>query len=108
MACVPILIGCSTRITSEDGDNPPRICAKCNNASVTKAKSRTWFEAFCIPLFPFTNKKIYRCSICGWEIKQGAGFEPPVAGHPGFAPQQQQGYPPQGYVPNQMPKPPGR
>ncbi|CDZ97354.1 hypothetical protein [Phaffia rhodozyma] len=83
----------------EDGDNPPRICAKCNNASVLKCKSRTWFEAFCIPLFPFTNSHIYRCSICGWEVKQNAGFEPPIAGRqpqyqPGYAPNPNHGYPP--------------
>lgn len=48
-------LGCETRITSEHGDNPPRVCAKCHNPAVQKAKSRTWFSAFCVPLFPFTS-----------------------------------------------------
>lgn len=33
-------------------------------ASVVSATSRTWFEAFWIPLVPFTKHHIWKCSIC--------------------------------------------
>ncbi|KAL5533197.1 hypothetical protein ACEPAF_4973 [Sanghuangporus sanghuang] len=82
--CIPILFGCPTKI-KPDGDQSPRICPRCNNASVFRAKSRTWFELCFIPLIPMTSKHIWCCSICQWQVPLQQGWEPMVP-QSGFAP----------------------
>ncbi|GBE79097.1 hypothetical protein SCP_0202940 [Sparassis crispa] len=73
--CLPIFFGCPTRIKPE-GNQTPRICPRCGNASVHSAKSRLWFELYFIPLIPLSSKRIWICSICQWSIPMEAGWEP--------------------------------
>ncbi|CAL1704342.1 unnamed protein product [Somion occarium] len=82
--CIPILIGCNKKIKPE-GDEPPRICPRCHNASVTRAKSRTWFELCFVPLVPLSTKHIWICAICQWNIPIQPGWEPQVPVY-GFQP----------------------
>ncbi|KAF9001913.1 hypothetical protein BDQ17DRAFT_1244018 [Cyathus striatus] len=72
-------VGCQTKITPE-GDQTPRVCPRCHNAAVIRAKSREWFEFFFIPVIPMSSKHIWICSICNWTLPVQAGWEPqPVA-----------------------------
>ncbi|OCH95494.1 hypothetical protein OBBRIDRAFT_788049 [Obba rivulosa] len=81
--CLPIIFGCPTKIKPE-GDQSPRICPRCHNASVHSAKSRTWFELCWVPLIPMNSKHIWICSICQWNLPkqtgQQQGWEPAVPG----------------------------
>ncbi|KAL1406002.1 hypothetical protein Q8F55_007685 [Vanrija albida] len=113
MACIPIIFGFPTKI-SQDAPEPGRMCPKCNNAAVVGATSRTWFELFWIPLIPFTKKRIWICSICSWQMKQGDGPDPqppgaygPAGGYPPPPPQQQYQYQP-AYPPAYPPPPPNK
>nr|XP_018267357.1 uncharacterized protein I303_01343 [Kwoniella dejecticola CBS 10117]OBR89515.1 hypothetical protein I303_01343 [Kwoniella dejecticola CBS 10117] len=45
-------------------------------AAVVGGNSRTWFEFFWIPLIPFSKSRIWLCTICQWEMKQGDGPDP--------------------------------
>jgi len=95
--CLPIIFGCPTKI-KPDGDQSPRICPRCNNASVTSAKSRLWFELCFVPLIPMQSKRIWMCSICQWSVPLQQGWEPAIPGgdfQPGRPWQQQ---PPVGYM----------
>ncbi|KAJ7632194.1 hypothetical protein FB45DRAFT_911776 [Roridomyces roridus] len=93
--CIPIFFGCSQKIKPE-GDQTPRICPNCHNASVFSAKKKTWFELFFIPLIPFDSKHVWLCQICHWMAPHVAGqWEPAVAPgsyQPGYL---SQGPPPQ-------------
>ncbi|TDL27283.1 hypothetical protein BD410DRAFT_713944, partial [Rickenella mellea] len=64
--------GCPTKITPE-GDNTPRLCPRCNNASVFSAKSRTWFELCWVPLVPMKSSHVWVCGICQWNVPQQQG-----------------------------------
>jgi hypothetical protein len=72
--------------------SPSHVCPRCHNAQVVTGKSRTWFEICWIPLIPFKSKHIYICGICQWQAPQDGQYQPPVAGHPGYA------QPPQGMM----------
>ncbi|KAI0053837.1 hypothetical protein FA95DRAFT_1591693 [Auriscalpium vulgare] len=103
--CIPILFGCTNKISPE-GDQTPRICPRCHNVSVVSAKSRMWFELFFIPLVPMQKKHLWMCSVCQWHVPTQPGWEPqlPASGynHGSFQP----GYQPQYYSPQQSPPPP--
>ncbi|KAH8918487.1 hypothetical protein BT69DRAFT_1285637, partial [Atractiella rhizophila] len=104
--CICISLGCSDQI-SQEGDQTPRWCPRCRNASVTGAKKSKKLEICCVPLCPISSSYIWYCPICNWEADQ-SGPAPPVAqgGPPmmgGYAPQQPMGWggppPPAGYNP---------
>ncbi|KAF5330911.1 hypothetical protein D9619_005847 [Psilocybe cf. subviscida] len=107
-----VLGGCSTSVAQE-GDGIPRICPRCNNAAVTAAKKKEWFELCCVPIIPMSSSHVWLCSICQWESSNQPGhFEPPLVTNPpaqgrGFYPAQ----PPPGfqpaYNPHQPPFQPG-
>ncbi|GBE82351.1 hypothetical protein BKA93DRAFT_760614 [Sparassis latifolia] len=78
--CVPIIFGCPTKIKPE-GDQTPRICPRCNNASVHSAKSRLWFELCFVPLIPMSSKRVWVCTICQWNLPIQPGWEPAVPGY---------------------------
>ncbi|EMD38492.1 hypothetical protein CERSUDRAFT_82757 [Gelatoporia subvermispora B] len=82
--CIPIVFGCPTKIKPE-GDQSPRICPRCHNASVCSAKSRTWFELCWVPLVPMRSKHIWICSICQWSLPKQVGqqqnWEPAMPGY---------------------------
>ncbi|EIM90200.1 uncharacterized protein STEHIDRAFT_145330 [Stereum hirsutum FP-91666 SS1] len=103
--CLPILFGCPTKI-KPDGDQTPRVCPRCHNVSVIRAKSRTWFELCFIPLIPMTSKHIWVCSICQWSVPLQQGWEPQLPGGGGYYHQQPQqpNYQP-AYFHNQPPPP---
>jgi len=86
--CLPIIFGCPTKIKPE-GDQTPRMCPRCNNASVISAKSRMWFELFWIPLVPLSSNHIWICTVCQWEVPHQEGYQPAVPGQ-GFPPGRQQ------------------
>ncbi|KAH9934815.1 uncharacterized protein B0H18DRAFT_869216, partial [Fomitopsis serialis] len=104
--------GCPTKI-KPDGDQTPRICPRCNNVSVTSAKSRLWFELCWIPLIPMKSNHIWMCSICQWNIPLQSNWEPARPGgnfQPGgrgvFQPGPQSGninLPPNNYQPGYQP-----
>ncbi|KAI0736951.1 hypothetical protein C8Q72DRAFT_34267 [Fomitopsis betulina] len=73
--CIPMIFGCTTKINA-DGDQTPRICPRCNNASVTSAKSRLWFELCWVPLIPMKSQRIWTCSICQWNVPLQQNWEP--------------------------------
>ncbi|KAA1474872.1 hypothetical protein DENSPDRAFT_841533 [Dentipellis sp. KUC8613] len=75
--CLPIFFGCPTKIKPE-GDQTPRVCPRCHNASVMSAKSRTWFELCFIPLVPMRAQHIWICGICQWSVPLQPGWEPVV------------------------------
>ncbi|KZT69012.1 hypothetical protein DAEQUDRAFT_691558 [Daedalea quercina L-15889] len=77
--CLPIMFGCPTRIKAH-GDQTPRICPRCNNVSVTGAKSRLWFELCWVPLIPMKSNRIWMCSICQWNIPLQPNWEPAFPG----------------------------
>ncbi|OSX65179.1 hypothetical protein POSPLADRAFT_1038968 [Postia placenta MAD-698-R-SB12] len=96
--CLPIIFGCPTRI-KPDGDQTPRVCPRCNNASVTSAKSRLWFELCWVPLIPMRSERVWMCSICQWRVPIQPGWEPAVPNYnfqPGRPNQWQP--PPSGYM----------
>ncbi|KIM49278.1 hypothetical protein M413DRAFT_103107 [Hebeloma cylindrosporum] len=99
--CIPLICGCSTKISPE-GDQTPRICPRCHNAAVSSAKSKEFFEFCFVPLIPMSSKHVWLCSICRWEVPLQQGWEPQsVANLPmqpgGYYPQQPQ----PGWQPNQ-------
>ncbi|OCF54275.1 hypothetical protein L486_08189 [Kwoniella mangroviensis CBS 10435] len=73
--CIPLIFGFPTKFR-QDASEPGRMCPRCNNAAVVGGSSRTWFEFFWIPLIPFTKSRIWICTICQWEMKQGDGPDP--------------------------------
>ncbi|WWC58790.1 uncharacterized protein I303_101334 [Kwoniella dejecticola CBS 10117] len=73
--CIPLIFGFPTKF-SQDADKQGRMCPRCNNAAVVGGNSRTWFEFFWIPLIPFSKSRIWLCTICQWEMKQGDGPDP--------------------------------
>ncbi|KIJ44215.1 hypothetical protein M422DRAFT_30391 [Sphaerobolus stellatus SS14] len=91
-----IVFGCPTKISQDSDSQPARVCPRCHNAAVVSAKSRTWFELFFVPLFPFTSSRIWICGICNWEIPHQANYEPPLPG---------QVAPPGTYQPTAHPQP---
>ncbi|CCM06229.1 uncharacterized protein FIBRA_08475 [Fibroporia radiculosa] len=91
--CIPIVFGCPTKV-SPSGDQTPRICPRCHNASVVSAKSRMWFELCFVPLIPMRSKHIWMCSICQWNIPMQQGWEPPLPSY-GPPPTQPGGWQPQ-------------
>ncbi|EPQ58401.1 hypothetical protein GLOTRDRAFT_110180 [Gloeophyllum trabeum ATCC 11539] len=98
--CLPIMFGCPTKIKPE-GDQTPRICPRCHNASVFAAKSRMWFELCFVPLIPMSSKHIWMCSICQWNVPKQPSWEPAAIGggqyhHSGPAPPQGWAGPPGG------------
>ncbi|KAJ3483339.1 hypothetical protein NLI96_g6391 [Meripilus lineatus] len=76
--CIPIIFGCPTKIKPE-GDPTPRICPRCHNVAVQRAKSRTWFELCFVPLIPMGSKHIWICSICQWSVPLQPNWEPQQA-----------------------------
>ncbi|EGN96071.1 hypothetical protein SERLA73DRAFT_185591 [Serpula lacrymans var. lacrymans S7.3] len=80
--CLPIMIGCPTKI-KPDGDQSPRICPRCHNGAMFAAKSRTWFEFCFVPLIPMKSRHVWMCGICQLQVAMQPGWEPPVA-HPGY------------------------
>ncbi|EPT05964.1 hypothetical protein FOMPIDRAFT_1137969 [Fomitopsis schrenkii] len=100
--CLPIIFGCPTKIKA-DGDQTPRVCPRCNNISVSSAKSRLWFELCWVPLIPMKSTRIWMCSICQWNIPLQQNWEPALPGgnfQPGGRDPHQAGPfpPPSGYV----------
>jgi len=108
--CLPIICGVSQKIHPEDGQSP-RMCPRCNNAAVVSAKKKTYFELFCVPVFPMSSKHVWVCGICQWRVPLQQGWEPPFPGQGSHHPPQgqwQQGpppgqTPPQGYAPGYPP-----
>ncbi|KAI0797871.1 hypothetical protein C8Q75DRAFT_739907 [Abortiporus biennis] len=104
--CLPILFGCSTKVKPE-GDQTPRLCPRCNNASVCRAKSRMWFEICFVPLIPMSNKHVWICTICQWEVPLQQNWEPVLPGQGfnrgGQAPWGGPLPPPQSYQPGYQP-----
>ncbi|KAK9896323.1 hypothetical protein P389DRAFT_171447 [Cystobasidium minutum MCA 4210] len=96
--CLPILCGCSTKISGEGND--ARVCPRCHNLAVQPAKKREWFELFCIPIIPYSSDHVWICSICNWQVTRNGNFEPmrPQQYQPQPQGYMQPGYgPPQGY-----------
>ncbi|EIW85410.1 hypothetical protein CONPUDRAFT_80011 [Coniophora puteana RWD-64-598 SS2] len=79
--CIPIMVGCPTKIKPEGENQGGRICPRCHNASMFAAKSRQWFEFCFVPLIPFKTRHVWMCSICQLQVDTQQGWEPPVA-HP--------------------------
>ncbi|KAF7789537.1 hypothetical protein EIP86_000483 [Pleurotus ostreatoroseus] len=98
--CIPIMVGCSTKIKPE-GDLTPRICPRCHNASVQSAKSRRWFELCFVPLIPMKSNRVWVCAVCQWMMPIQQGYQPEVPGE-NYHASQPQGYtspPPNMYPP---------
>ncbi|GJE90865.1 hypothetical protein PsYK624_070090 [Phanerochaete sordida] len=101
--CLPVLVGCQTKVKPE-GDTAPRICPRCNNAAVYPAKSRMWFELCFVPLVPMKSKRVWICPICQWQLPIQPGWQPPVVGEQQYYPQQQQAFmSPQAFQPGYAP-----
>ncbi|KZV93354.1 hypothetical protein EXIGLDRAFT_49515 [Exidia glandulosa HHB12029] len=67
--------GCPT-IVKPGEDVTPRICPRCNNASVIDAKERMWFELCFVRLFPFHSSRVWHCTICRWQVPHQSNWEP--------------------------------
>ncbi|KAF8894458.1 hypothetical protein BD779DRAFT_1501130 [Infundibulicybe gibba] len=99
--CLPIFFGCQTKLKPDGEVQTPRVCPRCNNASVFATKSTTWFELFFIPVVPFSTKHIWFCNICQWRASAAPGGPEPPMVHgaggnqsPGWNPPHQTGYQP--------------
>ncbi|KAI0781056.1 hypothetical protein BD413DRAFT_600507 [Trametes elegans] len=68
-----------------EGDQTPRICPKCHNASTIRVKSRLWFELCFVPLIPMSSEHLWLCTICHWSVPLQQGWEPALPGY-GFQP----------------------
>ncbi|KZT11414.1 uncharacterized protein LAESUDRAFT_671372 [Laetiporus sulphureus 93-53] len=77
--CIPLVWGCPTKVHPV-GDQTPRVCPRCHNASVTSAKSRRWFEFCFVPLIPMRSERIWTCCICQWSVPIQPGWEPALPG----------------------------
>ncbi|RPD66015.1 hypothetical protein L226DRAFT_530150 [Lentinus tigrinus ALCF2SS1-7] len=78
--CLPIVFGCPTRMKPE-GDQTPRICPRCHNASTIRVKSRMWFELCFVPLVPMNKEHLWVCTICQWSVPIQQGWEPALPGY---------------------------
>ncbi|KAI0646936.1 hypothetical protein C8Q79DRAFT_957061 [Trametes meyenii] len=81
---LPLVFGCPTRLKPE-GDQTPRVCPKCHNASTIRVKSRLWFELCFVPLIPMKSEHLWLCTICQWSVPLQQGWEPALPGY-GFQP----------------------
>ncbi|KJA18581.1 hypothetical protein HYPSUDRAFT_45128 [Hypholoma sublateritium FD-334 SS-4] len=99
---LPIVCGCSTKISPE-GDQTPRICPRCHNAAVTSTKSKEYFELCFVPLVPMSTQHLWRCAICQWAVPIQPGWEPQLVTN---VPTQPGGYYPAqpGMQPNFVPQ----
>lgn len=43
-------------------------------AAVVSAKKKTYFELFCVPIFPMNSKHVWVCSICQWRVPLQQGY----------------------------------
>ncbi|WRT64342.1 uncharacterized protein IL334_001274 [Kwoniella shivajii] len=78
--CIPLIFGFPTKF-KQDAPEPGRMCPRCNNAAVVGGNSRTWFEFFWVPLIPFKKSRVWICTTCQWEMKQGDGYDPQPPQH---------------------------
>ena len=42
--------------------------------AVVSAKKKTYFELFCVPIFPMSSKHVWVCSICQWRVPLQQGY----------------------------------
>ncbi|KAH8824836.1 hypothetical protein DL96DRAFT_1611018 [Flagelloscypha sp. PMI_526] len=114
---LPFIFGCKDTISPE-GEQQPRFCPRCNNASVGRAKKRQWLELCFVPVVPMSTKHVWFCSICQWRVPSNQQWEPTIANtafyggpSPGYGPPPNAPFPPpQGWhgAPNPgMPMSPG-
>ena len=38
------------------------------SVAVVSAKKKTYFELFCVPVFPMSSKHVWVCGICQWRV----------------------------------------
>ncbi|OAX40040.1 hypothetical protein K503DRAFT_715301 [Rhizopogon vinicolor AM-OR11-026] len=88
--CLPIIVGCPTKV-KPDGDQEARICPRCHNAAMFSAKSRTWFEFCFVPLIPMNSKHVWMCGICQLQVNMQPGQWEPQLAQPGYQHPQLQG-----------------
>ncbi|KAI6150978.1 hypothetical protein BKA82DRAFT_4389291 [Pisolithus tinctorius] len=81
--CIPLVVGCPNKINPMGGDQSPRVCPRCHNASMFAAKSRVWFEFCFVPLIPLRSKDVWMCGICQLQTVMQPGWAPAVA-QPGY------------------------
>lgn len=61
-----IIFGWGYRRTKSIGPVKESHCGRCNNSvSLELVKLSTWFTLFFIPVFPYENRKLLVCPICG-------------------------------------------
>ncbi|KAI6036831.1 hypothetical protein BKA83DRAFT_4167974, partial [Pisolithus microcarpus] len=85
--CIPLVCQCArfqqsdcpNKIKPMSGNQSPRICPRCHNASMFAAKSRTWFEFCFVPLIPLRSKDVWMCGICQLQTVMQPGWAPPIA-----------------------------
>ena len=44
--------------------------------AVVSAKKKTYFELFCVPVFPMSSKHVWVCGICQWRVPLQQGYVP--------------------------------
>jgi hypothetical protein len=44
------------------------------SVAVVSAKKKTYFELFCIPVFPMASKHVWVCGICQWRVPLQQGY----------------------------------
>lgn len=42
--------------------------------AVVSAKKKTYFELFCVPVFPIKSKHVWVCGICQWRVPLQQGY----------------------------------
>lgn len=42
--------------------------------AVVSAKKKTYFELFCVPIFPMSSKHVWVCGICQWRVPLQQGY----------------------------------
>ena len=42
--------------------------------AVVSAKKKTYFELFCVPVFPLSSKHVWACGICQWRVPLQQGY----------------------------------
>jgi len=52
----------------------PSILTCVSSVAVLSAKKKTYFELFCVPVFPMSSKHVWVCGICQWRVPLQQGY----------------------------------
>jgi len=74
-----------TPVTQPTFPTPNTLTCAYLPVAVVSAKKKTYFELFCVPVFPISSKHVWVCGICQWRVPLQQGYvlafppDPPVA-----------------------------